>query len=181
MPAAAPAWPNACDEESSRSQPSSSNAWRHRGRSSEKLTPSGTSTGSLSTSDSTSASVSCRTVRPGTAFHDPSRALQADAVDHPDAAHQRHPADEGGEGDEEAEAGAEVGGEDEVDRAHQHADGDDDDEDAAQLGLPADGEQVRGGVHSQAPHVFDDGLDLLVGEQRAEAGHATACPGHCVP
>ena len=101
-------------------------------------------------------------------------AAQTDAVDRPDHAHQEHPAGETGQGHEEPEPGAEVGAEDEVDAAAQRAHGDDHDEDAAQLGLPPDGEQVGGQASSQAPHVLDDGRQLLVGQQLAEAGHPAA-------
>ena len=69
------------------------------------------------------------------------RALQPDAVDHPDDAHQGHPAGEPGEGDEEAESRTEVGGEEQVDAAAERDHRDDHDEHAAELGLPADREQ----------------------------------------
>jgi DNA-binding transcriptional LysR family regulator len=68
-------------------------------------------------------------------------ALQADPVHPPEDPHQHEPGRQGGQRDQEAEPGAEVGGEDQVDAAHEDGRADDDDGDAADLGLPADGEQ----------------------------------------
>ena len=62
-------------------------------------------------------------------------AFEADAVDHPDDPQQGHPSGQAGEGDEEAEAGAEVGGEEQVDAAAEQGDGDDEDQESR--GAPA--------------------------------------------
>ncbi len=72
-------------------------------------------------------------------------ALQADAVDPPHRAQQGQPAEQARQCDEEAEAGAEVGGQQQVDAAAQHADGDQHDDDAAYERRPGDrqGEHLR--------------------------------------
>jgi hypothetical protein len=72
------------------------------------------------------------------------RTSEADAVDHPDDAHQHHPTGERSGGHEERESRTHVGRHDAVDAATQDDDTDDDGEETSELGLPADCQQRHG-------------------------------------
>ena len=112
--------------------------------------------------------MSCSTVRARHLCPRRVGAAQADAVDPPGDAHQHHPAEQRGEHDQEREARSHVGRHDEVDAAAQHDHRHDDGEQAADLRSPSRSPTTT--CLSQAPYVFDDCFDLLVGEQVPKPG-----------